>query len=105
MKKWLVFLLTTMVMAGSVFPCCMETSCEDDQTACSSQKENSHAKGTCSPFFACASCAGFVDVAKHPDLPQPIVQRAARFEKPSILLPSTYLSSFFQPPRNALPQA
>lgn len=99
MKKWLVFILALVVMAGSVFPCCEEATCQDEQTATSSQGET-HEKGSCSPFFACATCAGFVQIAKQVSVPQPVLQRPAHPETFAVFFTSTYYPSFFQPPRS-----
>lgn len=99
MKKWFVFLLALIVIAGSVTPCCTEDDCQDEQPT-SSSKGESHEEGNCSPFFACATCAGFVQVAKPVQVPQSITARPLHHEKIIVFVTSTYYSSFFQPPRS-----
>ncbi|SMO79905.1 hypothetical protein SAMN06265350_11229 [Solitalea koreensis] len=54
-------------MVLSVTPCCAWDHCdsEDTVTTIKGNDKKSHTndetgKGTCSPFFACSSCSGFV---------------------------------------------
>lgn len=99
MKKWLVFLLAVIVMAGSITPCCTEDDCQEEQTTFSTEGD-SHKEGNCSPFFACATCSGFVQFTKQVCVPQPIESRPLHHDNLTVFFTSTYYSSFFQPPRS-----
>jgi hypothetical protein len=62
MQKWLALLLLMITTAGTVIPCCLVDDCKADQAAV--KGPGGRQEGNCSPFFACATCAGFVEVSK-----------------------------------------
>jgi hypothetical protein len=101
MKRLLVFILSLIVLTGSLTPCCPGDNCGDEMTGqASSEKQDHEQEGVCSPFFACGSCPGFVQLARHFSVPVPEVNASVHHEKLTVLITSAYYSSFFQPPRN-----
>ena len=98
MQKWFVFILAVIVLSGSSFPCCIEDNCHDELTI-SSSTGLPHEKGTCSPFFACATCSGIVQMAKFDQVPGPATQRFEHHEQIPVFLIPSYFATFFQPPR------
>jgi hypothetical protein len=100
MKRVLAFILSLIVFTGSVYPCCLEDDCHDEPTAVSSQQKYPEERGGCSPFFACATCPGFVHLERSISIPQPFIPGMAHFETPVKFFSSSYHSTLFQPPRN-----
>jgi hypothetical protein len=96
--KWLILFLSFVVMAGSFMPCCPLDNYQEEIT---SGKQQGHEKGMCSPFFACGSCAGFVQLAKHVSVPVLSVEQTVHHERIATSFVSGYYSSFFQPPRSS----
>ncbi len=90
--------MALLVMAGSTVPCCYDDNCADESTT-SSHGEESPENNACSPFFACGTCPGFVQMTRQVSIPAPITQRPAHYQKGSGFIPSLYYSAFFQPPR------
>lgn len=99
MKKWLVLLLFFITAAGTFIPCCSVDSCCTDQLATSANHEKRQTEGTCSPFFACATCPGSVELAKPIQLIQPVIEKQVHHEQLVQYNLTTYPSSFWQPPR------
>lgn len=99
MKKWLTFLLLLITLAGTLFPCCLTDECNDEEIA-KAQKQNKQAtEGTCSPFFACATCPGFAHISKPVQIEQPSTPYQVHHESNIVFDLSTYSTSFWQPPR------
>lgn len=101
MKKLLVFILLLITTAGTVFPCCQVDDCAADQLTSATNEENHVPEGTCSPFFACATCPGFVELAKPIQIQQPMAVKHVHHAKIVSLLLPTYSASLLQPPRAA----
>ena len=99
MKKWLAFIVLLITLAGSFYPCCLADNCSDDPVSTQHQDEDRET-GTCSPFFACGSCVGFVQLAKPILVPQPPPQRSTPHERVEPFTLSGFSSSFWQPPRS-----
>ena len=98
MRKLFVFILALIVIAASSVPCCPADGCADEVAQTSSGQVPLE-KGTCSPFFSCAGCSGFVNVAKPIQIAGPATERTVHYEKTIAFNISSYSSSFFQPPR------
>jgi hypothetical protein len=98
LKNLVIIILSLVVLAGSFTPCCPTDNCRDEVNA-SSQNQDEE-KGSCSPFSACASCCGFVQLAKQVSLPIPQPERPIHYQRLATFFASTYYFSFFQPPRN-----
>jgi hypothetical protein len=100
MKKWAVIIMLFITSAGTFFPCCLIDDCCVDKSGSTSHNENQQKeKGNCSPFFACAACAAFVELAKPIQLTEPVFQKAVHPEKMFSSILSGYFHSFWQPPR------
>lgn len=99
MKKWLAFLFLFLMLAGSFYPCCIVDDCTADHAWTEQQKERPSKEGTCSPFFACASCVGFVQLSRPIAVPQPLPQLPVHYESVERFTPLILYSSFWQPPR------
>jgi hypothetical protein len=99
MKKWSILILLLITAAGTFIPCCGVDDCCADQIAKSTRHEKRQTEGTCSPFFACASCSGFVELSKPIQLIQPVVEKQVHHENIVKFNLATYFSSFWQPPR------
>lgn len=101
MKKWLVFLLAVIVMAGAGDACCID-GCTKNEPSASSDREEHPEKGHCSPFFACATCPDFVSSIKLPRLSQPVTSFIQHHGEETAFFTSSYYPFVFQPPRPAL---
>jgi len=100
MKKWLSFLLLLITLAGTIYPCCLEDECNDKEMATALQENEQSPEGACSPFFACASCEGSVEMSKLVQIVQPVIENQVLHETLVVFNLSTYSSSFWQPPRS-----
>jgi hypothetical protein len=91
MKKWLAILLIMITAAGTFLPCCSEPETES--------QANHQNKGACSPFFACATCPGSVELAKTIQLPSPVIEKIVHHQTTISLRLPHYAASYWQPPR------
>lgn len=98
MKKWIVFILLFITAAGTLIPCCQEDDCVTDQLTASPTENNHKKEGACSPFFSCATCPSFVELAKSIQILPPIVEKLVHHE---MVIPGLkgYSTAFWQPPR------
>ena len=79
-------------------PCCMaENGCEDEISTSSSHEDDKD--DTCSPFFACAGCAGFVARAKALQLPELPAEKHVHYQKMEEYHTTSYDANYWQPPR------
>jgi hypothetical protein len=99
MKKWLVLFLIVITTAGMVIPCCAVDNCCADQVALAASHDEKNTEGYCSPFFACATCPGFVQLFQPVQLVQPAKEKQVHHENIINTYLTTYCSSFWQPPR------
>jgi hypothetical protein len=99
MKKWFAFILLLITTAGTFVPCCEADGCCADQAANSASHNNHETEGTCSPFFACATCPGFVELSKPIQLTAPIVEKTVQHQSIVKFTLPAYFNSFWQPPR------
>jgi hypothetical protein len=100
MKSWVALILVMITAAGTFVPCCGVDDCCAGQFAASSNQEKHQAEGTCSPFFACAACPGFVELVNRIQLVQPLFAKQVHHERMVNHNLTTYFSSFWQPPRS-----
>jgi hypothetical protein len=99
LKKWLLYIMLAITATGSFFPCCAPADDCEEQTETGSHSEQHQPEGNCSPFFACATCPGSVEMAKTFFFILPVKERQDYFsqiEKSNLL---TFFPSFWQPPR------
>jgi hypothetical protein len=99
-KNWLVIILLIITAAGTFIPCCGFDDCCAGQLATSSNHKDHPSEGTCSPFFACATCPGFVMLSDRIQFIQPAAEKQVHHEGMVNHHLSTYVSSFWQPPRS-----
>lgn len=99
MKKWLVLLLLIITSAGTIIPCCDIDDCCVDQFENSPNHEKNQSEGSCSPFFACGTCAGFVELSKLIYLIQSVPEKQVHHEQVTRFHLTTYAASYWQPPR------
>jgi hypothetical protein len=99
MKKWLSIFLLIITVAGTIIPCCALDDCCADRNSSSTNHEKHGDEGTCSPFFACTTCSGFVELAAEIQIQQSIGEKPVHHEKILQLNLSTYSAFFWQPPR------
>jgi hypothetical protein len=98
-KNWLVIILLIITAAGTFIPCCGVDDCCADEFAATSNHKDHQSEGTCSPFFACATCPGFVLLSDRIQIIQPVPVKQVHHEEIVNHILSTYASSFWQPPR------
>jgi len=85
-------------MTATFFPCCELDGCQDELSATSHQNKKEQS-GTCSPFSTCATCSGFVVIARGLELNKPLANKIQYQEiNISSIFPS-FAPSFWQPPR------
>lgn len=99
MKKWLAFILLLIATAGTFIPCCPIDTCCADQPITSSADHQDDKKGTCSPFFSCTTCPGFVQLTRQLHFVQPPVEAQVHGERVVAFNLSTYATVYWQPPR------
>ena len=99
MKKWLTVILILITAAGMFISCCSFDDCWSDQLATTSNNEKQQPKGNCSPFFACATCPGFVKLSNPIEIVIPIPEKQVHHEQLLKFTLTTYSSPFWQPPR------
>ena len=98
-KKIVAFILAIIVAVAAYTPCCMVDDCHDEPITKQETPKESKAASACSPFFACASCNGFVPA-----------EQVVTLTKPEVFFPKYNLSNFgfttpafaafnWQPPR------
>lgn len=100
MKRWAVIIMLFITSAGTFLPCCLLDDCCVDQAALSPNENEHKEEGTCSPFFACITCAGFVEITKPLQLTVLVFHKPIHEEIEFIFIPSNYIHSFWQPPRS-----
>ena len=98
MKKGIAFLLVLIMLAALAFPCCLDEGCTE-KTELKTSQSPCDDEGTCSPFFACATCSGFVTLACTPVMAEPPVQLPVHYERIRRSATSSFYTRFFQPPR------
>jgi hypothetical protein len=99
LKNFLVVILLIITTAGTLFPCCIVDECCAEQLATSSSHEKHQPEGNCSPFFACATCPGFVGLSKPIQLVLPVSEKQVHHERILNFHLTSYASAFWQPPR------
>jgi hypothetical protein len=99
-KNWLVIILLIITAAGTFIPCCGIDDYCADQFAATSNHNGHQSEGTCSPFFACATCPGFVMLSDRIQFIQPVAEKQVHHEGIVNHHLSRYVSFFWQPPRS-----
>jgi hypothetical protein len=100
LKRFLVFILLLIVTITTLTPCCKVDDCAADNIAFSKQESGKHqTEGTCSPFFSCTSCPGFIAIEKPVQIPMPPVTVQQYGETVYTFHFPAYYASFWQPPR------
>ena len=74
--------------------------CCADQFAKTTSHDKHQKEGACSPFFACATCPGFVQLTKPVQLADPIIEKTIHHQAMLKIDLTTYSCSFWQPPRS-----
>ena len=99
MKKWLTFLLLLITLTGTFYPCCLIDECSEDEITSAQNENKQKQEGTCSPFFACATCPGFAAMLKPIQIAQPLLESPIHSEAVIAFNLASYSASFWQPPR------
>jgi hypothetical protein len=99
MKNWLVCILLFITATGTFIPCCSVDDCCADRLVNTNHDKHNN-EGTCSPFFACATCPGSVELAKPIQLDFPRVENLVHYEETIRFTLPSYSSSFWKPPRS-----
>ena len=90
-------IIFAVTAAGTFIPCCGTDECCTGQAT---QKPANHQEeGNCSPFFACATCPGSVELARIIQLSPPVAEKVAHHAAIMNYQISGYSASFWQPPR------
>ncbi|MEO5648002.1 MAG: hypothetical protein ABIQ56_06545 [Chitinophagaceae bacterium] len=100
MKKWIVFILLLITTAGTFYPCCQADDCCADRVPSKTNDANHEEEGTCSPFYACATCPGSIELAKSIQLIHPVEEHQMHHERMKMYHLPTFLASYWQPPRS-----
>lgn len=94
------YILLLIVAVAAFTPCCTgDEHNEDAAVANPSDAKEGDDGCSCSPFFACATCTGFVSTAKAISIPAPAEYRLSWFEGALPRFSSAYTSTPWQPPR------
>lgn len=100
-KIVVAFLLLLLTASGTFYPCCMEDDCADELVASSTEGDQQHEETTCSPFFACGTCPGAVDLPKVETITIPSTGEKLEHQGVYLVRLASFSPSFFQPPRLA----
>jgi hypothetical protein len=98
-QKWLSIVLILLTMAGNFIPCCTEDDCSDEVATQQDDHQQEKEKGSCSPFFACGTCAPAVEISLPVALNTPQAIRENQYHSCYFLQLSNYHAALFQPPR------
>lgn len=102
MKKWLTFLLLLITFVTTFYPCCSKDNCCNDEFKSNTTNHNNHkSEGNCSPFVACSSCSGFIQMVNVVEVPSIQEVKTIHHSKVVTLTLSTYTTSLLQPPQVA----
>jgi hypothetical protein len=103
MKRAAALILSLIVFICAFTPCCAVDNCLFDQPISKTGKQEpvKQKEGTCSPFFSCATCAGFVHLSKPIQVPIITAQKPVHHEKVNSLITDAHPTTPFQPPRLA----
>lgn len=99
MQKWLVLILLITTTVGTFVPCCLVDNCNQEEAANTQTENRPKQEGACSPFFACVTCSGFTHMSKPVQISELVKEKQVHYETLIVFNPSTYTSSFWQPPR------
>ena len=58
--KVIAFILSSYLLFLFAVPCCSFDNCPEEKTQQADHKKGDGDCGTCSPFFTCAGCSGFI---------------------------------------------
>jgi hypothetical protein len=100
MKNWLVCILLFITATGTFIPCCSVDDCCADRLVNTTNHDKHNNEGTCSPFFACATCPASVELAKSVKLDFLAVGNLIHHQQIIELPLPSYSSSFWKPPRS-----
>ncbi len=100
MKKWPIFILLLITLIETFFPCCLADECNATEIATTQNEDKQQQEGTCSPFFACATCPGFVEFAKQIHIVEPVAEKQVHHESLQLYNLSAFQASYWQPPRS-----
>lgn len=100
--RFIGFILAFIVAIASLTPCCTEEG-QGEEVAMAGQHQGPEEEDgcSCSPFFACATCPGFISTAQSINIPAPAEYLPAWFVKDLPYFSSLYTSAPWQPPRTA----
>lgn len=100
--RFMGFILAILVAVAALTPCCTGEEHGEDAVASAPHDTREGDDGCrCSPFFACATCAGFISTAQPLAFPAPVAYLLQYFEATVASFPSAYLPAPWQPPRAA----
>jgi hypothetical protein len=101
-NRFLAFILAFIVAIASLTPCCDEGEQGEETAIAGKQQDHEEEDGcSCSPFYACATCPGFISTAQPIIIPAPAEYQPSWFIKDLPYFPSTYTSTPWQPPRTS----
>lgn len=100
MRKLIVLFLSVLVMAGSLIPCCPADNCGDELAASTTaHPDEETGSGTCSPFFTCGTCVGFVHQIKTLSIQTCQLPAQEHQSLLTVHISANFIHGFFQPPR------
>ena len=96
------YILLLIVAVAAFTPCCTGEEHGDESIAAEHHDSGEGDDGcSCSPFFACATCPGFVSTDVPISIPAPADYRVSWFEGTLPSFSSAYTSVPWQPPRRS----
>jgi hypothetical protein len=98
LKPLFTVILLLIVAAASLAPCCVYDHCADNPET-TTKGHSKKPEGNCSPFFACASCSGFVWEIRLPCVLSPATTFIKHYKKEQTSQSQPVYPSFWQPPR------
>ena len=112
--KFLLSCLILIVLGASTAPCCPPLLAERDYDhnevsfcdveadhCCDKKDENEKGCKSCSPFFTCGNCSGFIVSKFTTSLDHIFLEPVSILPEQKIVFPEDYFSAKWQPPKIA----
>lgn len=98
-KQWFAIILLLITAASTFVPCCADGCADEISATETTHQEEQDDKGSCSPLFACSTCAPSVIIYIAEPLVNPSTVDNAQFSLFIATPLSTWHPSLFQPPK------
>ena len=100
--KFLAIILSVIVLALAVMPCCTFDNCGDNaQTEQANNKNSNDCETPCSPFVSCTCCPGVCIAPSIELVVAPVIELVKSFALYNQSFVSFYCANIWQPPKTS----